>query len=313
MAEHARRAGAGSLLDAADIRAGGLPKLSTGSAPAASEVMGQLDQLIGLADVKAELKRMIAEASLAGPRSRAGLRVPSPTRHMVFTGNPGTAKTTIARLLARAMAAHGLLSTGQLVEVTRADLVARYIGQTAPRVAAQVERAIGGVLFIDEAYSLVQGYGSDFGHEAVAMLLKLMEDHRDELVVIVAGYPREMVSFLDSNPGFASRFARTLAFPDYDGAELLAIFDLFRRRAGAVVEPGAYERIGDYLGTVLRDRTFANGRTVRNLFERLLAAQAGRLDAVREPTDDELRTLTEADVAASLQVRAADAQFPGYV
>ncbi len=313
LAEHARRPGAGPVLVAEDIRAAGLPKLSTGSAPAASDVMAELEQLVGLADVKAELRRMIAEAALAGPRSRAGLRVPSPTRHMVFTGNPGTAKTTIARLLARAMAAHGLLSTGQLVEVTRADLVARYIGQTAPRVASQVQRALGGVLFIDEAYSLVQGYGNDFGHEAVAILLKLMEDHRNELVVIVAGYPREMATFLDTNPGFASRFARTLAFPDYDGAELLAIFDLFCRRAGAVVEPVAYERIGEYLGTVPRDRTFANGRTVRNLFERLLAAQAGRVNALPEPTDEELRTVTAADVAASLQVKAADSQFPGYV
>jgi len=232
---------------------------------------------------------------------------------MVFTGNPGTAKTTIARLLARAMAAHGLLSTGQLVEVTRADLVARYIGQTGPRVAAQVERALGGVLFIDEAYSLVQGYGNDFGHEAVAVLLKLMEDHRDELVVIVAGYPREMATFLDTNPGFASRFARTLAFPDYDGAELLAIFDLFCRRAGARVEPAAYERIGEHLGSLPRDRSFANGRTVRNLFERLLAAQAGRLNTVGRPSDDDLRTLTAADIAASLEVKAADGQFPGYV
>lgn len=311
--EHARRSGAGSVLDVADIRAGGIPKLSSGSAPAAADVMGELGQLIGLADVKAELTRMIAEATLAGPRSRAGLHVPSPTRHMVFTGNPGTAKTTIARLLARAMAANGLLATGQLVEVTRADLVARYIGQTAPRVAAQVERAIGGVLFIDEAYSLVQGYGSDYGHEAVATLLKLMEDHRDELVVIVAGYPREMASFLDTNPGFASRFARTLAFPDYDGAELVAIFDLFRRRSGAVVEPAAYDRIGEHLGSLPRDRAFANGRTVRNVFERLLAAQAGRLVGARDPTDAELRTVTEADVTASLEVRAADGHVPGYI
>jgi hypothetical protein len=313
LSEHARRSGGGSLLDVADIRAGGIPKLSSGSAPAAADVMGELEQLIGLAEVKAELTRMIAEATLAGPRSRAGLHVPSPTRHMVFTGNPGTAKTTIARLLARAMAANGLLATGQLVEVTRADLVARYIGQTAPRVAAQVERAIGGVLFIDEAYSLVQGYESDYGHEAVATLLKLMEDHRDELVVIVAGYPREMASFLDTNPGFASRFARTLAFPDYEGAELVAIFDLFCRRSGAVVEPAARDRVGEHLGSLPRDRSFANGRTVRNVFERLLAAQAGRLHGVREPTDAELRTVTEADVAASLEVRAADAHVAGYI
>jgi len=313
LAERARRPRPGPLLEADDIRNGGLPKLATGSAPAADDVMAELDDLIGLTDVKAELRRMIAEAALAGPRSRAGLRLASPTRHMVFIGNPGTAKTTIARLLSQAMAAHGLLATGQLVEVTRADLVARYIGQTAPRVQSVVERAIGGVLFIDEAYSLVQGASSDYGYEAVAMLLKLMEDHRDELVVIVAGYPTEMGRFLDSNPGFASRFARTLSFPDYDAGELLAIFDLFSRRAGAMVEPAAREQVAKYLSHLPRDRSFANGRTVRNLFERLLAAQAARLHGIGRPTDEELRTLAEADVAASLTVASSDSQYPGYV
>jgi AAA+ superfamily predicted ATPase len=313
LAERARRPQPGPLLEAQDILGGGLPKLSTGSAPAAQDVMAELDELIGLDDVKAELRRMIAEAALAGPRSRAGLRLASPTRHMVFVGNPGSAKTTIARLLSRAMAAHGLLATGQLVEVTRADLVARYIGQTAPRVQAVVERAIGGVLFIDEAYSLVQGTGNDYGYEAVAMLLKLMEDHRDELVVIVAGYPNEMSGFLDSNPGFASRFARTLSFPDYDAGELLAIFDLFTRRAGAIVEPAARDQVARYLKALPRDRSFANGRTVRNLFERLLAAQAARLHAGARATGEQLRTLVAADVRASLAVSSSDAQYPGYV
>jgi AAA+ superfamily predicted ATPase len=313
LAERARRPQPGPLLEADDIRRGGLPKLATGSAPAAVDVMAELDDLIGLHDVKAELRRMIAEAALAGPRSRAGLRLPSPTRHMVFMGNPGTAKTTIARLLSQAMAAYGLLATGQLVEVTRADLVARYIGQTAPRVQAVVERALGGVLFIDEAYSLVQGASSDYGYEAVAMLLKLMEDHRDELVVIVAGYPAEMAGFLDSNPGFASRFARTLSFPDYDAGELLAIFDLLTRRAGAIVEPAARDQVAKYLKALPRDRKFANGRTVRNLFERLLAAQAARLHGGARATDEELRTLVEADVRASLAVSSSDAQYPGYV
>ena len=313
LAERARRPQPGPLLEADDILRGGLPKLATGSAPAADDVMAELDDLIGLDDVKAELRRMIAEAALAGPRSRAGLRLASPTRHMVFMGNPGSAKTTIARLLSRAMAAYGLLATGQLVEVTRADLVARYIGQTAPRVQAVVERAIGGVLFIDEAYSLVQGASSDYGYEAVAMLLKLMEDHRDELVVIVAGYPAEMAGFLDSNPGFASRFARTLSFPDYDAGELLAIFDLFTRRAGAIVERAAREQVAKYLKALPRDRSFANGRTVRNLFERLLAAQAARLHGGARATDEELRTLVESDVRASLTVASSDAQHPGYV
>ena len=313
LAEHAGGPDGEAVLRAADIRSGGLPTLARGSAPAVGDVMAEIDALIGLVDVKAELKRMIAEAALAGPRSRAGLRLANPTRHMVFTGNPGTAKTTIARLLARAMAAHGLLATGQLVEATRADLIARYIGQTAPRVAAVVQRAVGGVLFIDEAYSLVQGAGNDYGYEAVATLLKLMEDHRDELVVIVAGYPREMASFLDTNPGFASRFARTLAFPDYSADELRAIFDLFCRQAGVIVAPSTLAQVTTHLAQVPRDGSFANGRTVRNLFERLLAAQAARLHAVEQPADDDLRTVTEADVASSLDVAAADAQYPGYV
>jgi AAA+ superfamily predicted ATPase len=313
LAERARRPDLGPQLTADDIRTGGLPKLATGSSPATEDVMAELDELIGLHDVKAELRRMIAEAALAGPRSRAGLRLASPTRHMVFIGNPGSAKTTIARLLSQAMAAHGLLATGQLVEVTRADLVARYIGQTAPRVQGVVERAIGGVLFIDEAYSLVQGTSQDYGYEAVAMLLKLMEDHRDELVVIVAGYPKEMATFLDSNPGFASRFARTLSFPDYDAGELLAIFDLFTRRAGAIVEPAARDQVAKYLDRLPRDRSFANGRTVRNLFERLVAAQAARLYGAGRVSDEALRTLVEADVVSSLTVASSDAQYPGYV
>jgi hypothetical protein len=145
------------------------------------------------------------------------------------------------------------------------------------------------------------------------MLLKLMEDHRGELVVIVAGYPNEMSRFLDSNPGFASRFARTLTFPDYDADELLAIFDVFTRHAGVIVEPSARGQVATHLSRLPRDRTFANGRTVRNLFERLMAAQAARLHDADRPTDQQLRTLVEPDVAASLDVASSDARYPGYV
>jgi AAA+ superfamily predicted ATPase len=307
----AERPTVGAALSADDLRRAGLPNLAAETAPEAEAVLAEIDSLVGLQGVKAELKRMLAEAALAGPRTRAGLKLTSPTRHMVFVGNPGTAKTTIARLLAQAMAAHGLLATGQLVEVTRADLVGRYIGQTAPRVAAAVERAVGGVLFIDEAYSLVQGYGNDFGHEAVAILLKLMEDHRDEVVVIAAGYPEEMERFLESNPGFASRFARTIEFPDYDAADLVRIFDRFTTMAGAEVTAGAHRKVEGHLAKLPRDKHFANGRTVRNLFERLLAAQASRVHELAEPSDDDLRTIIEADVAASLDVAAADTPATG--
>ncbi len=216
------------------------------------------------------------------------------------------------------MAGIGALPPGQLVEVTRADLVGRYIGQTAPRVVAAVRQALGGVLFIDEAYGLVQGYGNDFGHEAIATLLKLMEDHRDELVVIAAGYPNEMRRFLDANPGFSSRFARVVTFPDYDDAELVAIFDLLADSAGVVMSPEAREMLERWVPEIPRDSSFANGRTMRNLFERTLAAQALRLVA-DDTTDPEiLRRIGAADVAKALRdgtgVAAGVAQHnPGYL
>ncbi len=274
--------------------------------------MAELDALVGLKPVKTEIHLVADLLTVQKLRKSRGLPVVATSLHLVFTGNPGTGKTTVARLLAQAMAAHGLLATGQLVEVTRADL-ARYIGQTAPRVTAAVQRAIGGVLFIDEAYSLVQGSFNDYGHEAVATLLKLMEDHRNELVVIVAGYPEPMAEFLDSNPGFASRFARTLVFPDYEPTELVAIFDLFCRRAGVIVTPDGRTKVMVQLGRLPLDRMFANGRSVRNVFERLLASQAARVHAMADPSDYDLRTITELDVVTSAHVLAADTHHAGYV
>ena len=200
--------------------------------------MAELDELIGLAPVKEQVRRLVAELKAEKIRTEAGMPVSDRSRHMVFLGNPGTAKTTVARLLARIYAQLEVLSNGHLVEVTRGDLVGEYIGQTAPRTTAKFNQATGGVLFIDEAYSLIPpDSGRDFGHEAVATLLKLMEDHRDEVVVIVAGYPREMQRFLESNTGLASRFPKTLTFADYDADELVAIFQLIAEQAGFTVAP----------------------------------------------------------------------------
>jgi hypothetical protein len=299
-----------------DVEAAALPSLAVSGAGAPAEVLAELDELVGLAAIKGEVRQIVAETVLAGRRTAAGLRLPQPSRHMVFVGNPGTAKTTVARVLARAMAAIGALPTGQLVEVTRGDLVGRYIGQTAPRVSAAVQRALGGVLFIDEAYSLVQDTTRDFGHEAVATLLKLMEDHREELVVIAAGYPAEMRRFLDANPGFSSRFARVVSFPDYDDGELVAIFDRFVRHAGLELDPAAHVLFARWVPAIPRDRSFANGRTVRNLFERALGAQALRLHEAGVTDAKLLCRLDAVDVAAALRDGAgldAGDHHPGYL
>jgi SpoVK/Ycf46/Vps4 family AAA+-type ATPase len=268
--------------------------LATGGAVPAGDPRAELDRLIGLTEVKDVVRRLAAEAEADVLRARAGLRPATRSRHLVFTGNPGTAKTTVARLIAGIYRDLGLLGTGQLVEVTRADVIAEYIGQTAPRVRKVVESALGGVLFIDEAYSLARGHS--YGEEAVDTLLQLVEEHRDDLVVVLAGYSHEMELLLDSNSGLRSRFPTTLEFPDYSSEELVAIFEKMATEAGYLLGDGLLTLVGRTLEPLRRVPNFGNGREVRNLFEATIAQQAERITALPEPTHEQVAELLAADV-----------------
>ncbi|MCW2572172.1 MAG: sporulation protein [Frankiales bacterium] len=241
-------------------------------------VLEKIDAMIGLAEVKKEVRRLATFAELEQRRKQAGLPVSEGSWHLSFTGNPGTGKTTVARLIAQLYAAYGIVSKGQLVEVSRTDLVAGYVGQTAEKTDAAVRSAVGGVLFIDEAYSLTPSTeGQDFGSEAIATLLKLMEDLRDDLVVIVAGYPEDMNRFLLANPGLSSRFARTVRFADYTTEELLAIVQTLVTADRSTLAPDALPRLRTALEGLDRDDHFGNGRSARQLFDEMRLRQAERL------------------------------------
>ena len=260
----------------------------------------ELDSYVGLAAVKREVKDLIDLAAVEQLRRQHGLPTADMSLHMVFTGSPGTGKTTIARLMARVYHSLGILSRGQLVEVDRSGLVAGYVGQTAIKTRKVIDSALGGVLFIDEAYALNGGGANDFGQEAIDTLLKAMEDHRDDLVVIVAGYDGLMDAFIHSNPGLESRFNRFLHFADYTEEELLAIFRMQCQKGCYVLDPAAEEPLRALLAPRMGDAvSFGNARGVRNLFEQILVRQAGRLAGQGSSvTKEDLMRITAADVAA---------------
>ncbi len=264
------------------------------------QLMEELNTLVGLKSVKQDLTNLINLVKIRKLREERGMKQPDITLHLVFSGNPGTGKTTVARLLAKIYKALGVVSEGQLVEVDRSGLVAGYVGQTATQTAEVVESAIGGILFIDEAYTLIKGGDEkDFGQEAVDTLLKLMEDNRDDLIVIVAGYTDKMEEFVNSNPGLKSRFNKYIFFNDYSGSELTEIFNNMAKKQEYDTDKEAAAYVEDYLTKKAKahEENFANAREARNYLERCIERQATRIVEIADISDDDLRTLTIEDVS----------------
>ena len=273
-----------------------------------AEALAELDELIGLAPVKAEVRKFVNFVKVAQQRKAAGLKVAPVSYHMVFTGNPGTGKTTVARMMAKIYRSLGILKRGHLVETDRGGLVAGYTGQTAIKTGKVIDFALDGVLFIDEAYSLVEGPQDSFGDEAISTLLKRMEDDRDRLVVIIAGYSHEMGRFLNANSGLKSRFNRYIEFPDYSAEELAAMFRLRAKKNQYVLSDEVEKWLDPALRvwTKDRDRKFGNGRYVRNLFERAIERHATRVAEIPNPTPEQLKTLEMQDIGIKLK-KPADA------
>ena len=263
------------------------------------EILDNLNNLVGLGEVKTEINSLINVIKVRKMREIMKMPAMDMSYHMVFTGNPGTGKTTVARLVAKIYQELGILSKGTLIETDRSGLVAGYVGQTALKVKEVVESAIGGVLFIDEAYALSnQGNSNDFGGEVLDTLVKMMEDHRDDLVVIVAGYPKEMDAFLKANTGLISRFNRFISFEDYSVDELVEILQVMAKDAGLIIQEEALELVRTQLEAKTPEEmeTFGNARGIRNMFEKIVVNQANRIVLCEEPTEEILRTILPEDI-----------------
>jgi Cdc6-like AAA superfamily ATPase len=302
-----------AALDAHPVTAGGgsapAVAVATATAPTAvpaappakplAELLAELEALTGLERVKAQVRRQTNMLRANRLRCAKGLRTLDVAQHLVFTGNPGTGKSTVARLIVQIYRALGILEKGHLVETDRAGLVAGYEGQTAIKTTTVATSAFGGGLFIDEAYSLLRNGDDAFGHEAIDTLVKLMEDHRDDLVVIVAGYPVEMDDFIAANPGLRSRFPLTIVFDDYTDDELVAIFCQMAKQSDYTVSPAVVDRFRARLAAEPRVHGFGNGRFVRNAFEAAAVSLSSRIAGVADPTEEQLRVLEPDDLDAT--------------
>lgn len=273
----------------------------SGQEEAVGDPYEELESLIGLESVKEEVTSLANFVKVQQKRKAQGLKTSPISYHCVFTGNPGTGKTTVARLLARIYKDLGVLKSGHLVETDRSGLIAEYVGQTAVKTNALVDSALNGVLFIDEAYALLDKQGGGYGDEAIATLLKRMEDDRDRLVVIVAGYTDEMKDFIDANPGLQSRFTRYIHFPDYSAEDLVKIYQVRVDKYGYTLDAKAEEYLKASLTETVanKSKNFGNARYARNLFEKTITNQANRVAKISSPTKDELSLITVEDIASA--------------